>query len=321
VAQDTGIGEEHLSMARSRRSPRTGRVAAVALILLGLCVDAVGVNRSGGAALHGKGLVQGYGLLIGSVYGVLVGALAVGHRKWQRANTTSAPFSKARRLYTATSTVLVVGLVLGPLALILVGHGDRNRYPIHIPPPPPQPTPTETVAGITSTPYHLDLLPYLIALGALLAIVVGVQIWRLLRRSVKVRLSVGPVIGTEPAQPDQEEENAALADAMSAGRRALQGDDARAAIIACYAAMEESLAAVGIARDHADSPAELLDRAMAESVVRGPGPNALARLFREARFSTHPLGAQQLAAARDALEESISQLRNDRTKRANRVVN
>ena len=79
---------------------------------------------------------------------------------------------------------------------------------------------------------------------------------------------------------------------MESGRSALRTvDDARAAIIACYLAMETSLAERGAARGVADTPGELLTRATESGLVRGTAAGRLTALFYEARFSSHPLGS------------------------------
>ena len=100
-----------------------------------------------------------------------------------------------------------------------------------------------------------------------------------------------------------------LREAVESGRVALAGlDDARAAIIACYLAMEGSLADRGTARGVADTPDELLSRAVAARVVRGAAARRLTELFYEARFSSHPLGTDQRDAARQALDEIAAEL-------------
>ncbi len=100
-----------------------------------------------------------------------------------------------------------------------------------------------------------------------------------------------------------------LAEAVAEGRAALAGvDDARAAIIACYVAMERSLAERGTARAAADTPDELLARAVASGVVRGGAAGRLTALFYEARFSTHPLDGGQRDAASAALDELAAEL-------------
>jgi hypothetical protein len=106
---------------------------------------------------------------------------------------------------------------------------------------------------------------------------------------------------------EEEQDESALGQAVLAGRDALAGE-ARAAIIACYAAMEASLTEAGVPRLESDSPADLLARATARGVVHGPAPRLLAALFREARFSTHPMDTRHLDQARGALDEIAAQL-------------
>lgn len=100
-----------------------------------------------------------------------------------------------------------------------------------------------------------------------------------------------------------------LREAVESGRAALARiDDARAAIIACYVAMEGSLADHGARRSVADTPDELLARAVAAGVVRGGAAGRLTALFYEARFSSHPLTAGQRDTASAALDELAAEL-------------
>jgi flagellar basal body-associated protein FliL len=100
-----------------------------------------------------------------------------------------------------------------------------------------------------------------------------------------------------------------LREAVESGRSALRTiDDARAAIIACYVAMESSLAERGAARAVADTPDELLARATTSGLVRGTAASRLTALFYEARFSSHPLGRGQRDAAERALDELAAAL-------------
>lgn len=80
--------------------------------------------------------------------------------------------------------------------------------------------------------------------------------------------------------------------------------DPRAAIIACYAAMERVLADGGVRRLAAETPGELLARA----AVLNRAPEAAARLtalFLEARYSSHPMSA----ADRDDAQAALAELR------------
>jgi len=93
-----------------------------------------------------------------------------------------------------------------------------------------------------------------------------------------------------------------LADAVAAGTAALGATaGAREAIIACYAAMEASLATAGSPRRAADTPEELLVRAEGDGIIRTPAARRLTALFREARFSPHRLADAQRQAALAAL--------------------
>jgi hypothetical protein len=146
---------------------------------------------------------------------------------------------------------------------------------------------------------HIPLGPILYAL-LIIAIVaaVVVSIWW----STRLRRPAAPLVIEDVST---EELRAAVAE----GRAAFAGiDDARAAIIACYVAMERRLAERGTARGAADTPDELLARAVASGAVRGGAAGRLTALFYEARFSTHPLGAGQRDAASAALDELADEL-------------
>ena len=80
-----------------------------------------------------------------------------------------------------------------------------------------------------------------------------------------------------------------------------QDADSRAAIVNCYAAMEDSLAAAGSPPAAADTPAEVLARASAGGLLLSAAADTLTRLFRRARYSTLPVTESDRMAARDAL--------------------
>ena len=127
-----------------------------------------------------------------------------------------------------------------------------------------------------------------LAVGALVA----AGLW--LRR----RRRVGAARGGPPSAPSP------LAAAVTAGTAAL-GSTAgpREAIIACYVAMEATLAVAGSPRRPADTPEELLSRAEGDGIIRTPAARRLTALFREARFSPHQLADTQRRAALGALDD------------------
>jgi len=149
--------------------------------------------------------------------------------------------------------------------------------------------------------FHVPLaaVVYVLLIAALVAAAVLSTWWsRRFRPSLRARH--GDLIAEDPED---------LREAVESGRSALRTvDDARAAIIACYAAMESSLAERGTARGVADTPDELLARATESGLVRGTAAARLTALFYEARFSSHPLDRGQRDAAEQALDELAAAL-------------
>jgi hypothetical protein len=155
-----------------------------------------------------------------------------------------------------------------------------------------------------SGPWFTLHIPWATIGYALLVLVlvaaVAISIWWSMRQRRPAEL---------PDIPDDGVSAEELRDAVESGRAALAAlDDARAAIIACYAAMEQSLAERGAARGVADTPDEVLARAVAREVVRGTAAARLTALFYEARFSTHPVSVGQRDAALAALDELSAEL-------------
>ena len=151
------------------------------------------------------------------------------------------------------------------------------------------------------TTFHIPLavLLYTLLVVVLLTGVV-LSIWWARR----LRPAIGSREGAFSAHDPED-----LREAVESGRSALRSvDDARAAIIACYVAMENSLAERGTARAIADTPDELLARARSSGIVRGTAAARLTSLFYEARFSSHPLDHRQREGAERALDELAAAL-------------
>jgi Domain of unknown function (DUF4129) len=92
-------------------------------------------------------------------------------------------------------------------------------------------------------------------------------------------------------------------DTIAAGRAALDDPigDPRAAVVACYAAMEATLSSAGSGRRPAESPEEFLARTVAEGRLPAEPGRRLTRLFLAARYSSAPVTAADVAAGQDAL--------------------
>ncbi|WP_157034592.1 DUF4129 domain-containing protein [Actinocatenispora sera] len=152
-------------------------------------------------------------------------------------------------------------------------------------------------------PYDAASAPplWVVLVGALLVVTIAVTVAVLLRPRADRR----PVRGVDTSpEPD------ALRAAARAGRIALAAtDDPRGAVLACYRAMEQSLAAGAGAPAAADTPAEVLRRAADAGLLRADGGGAeLVALFGEARYSAHPLHQRATVAAGRALDDVLAEL-------------
>ncbi|WP_333770099.1 DUF4129 domain-containing protein [Streptomyces sp. IBSBF 2435] len=214
-----------------------------------------------------------------------------------------------QRLADVVRVTLIAAAVLIPIVLLTM-----HRFP----PSGPTPPDARPSGGTPLTPTHRPIpapkaykptggpqfsLPHIVellgvAVLVIVLLVAGYRLWRQLRPAPATPL------GYRPAT-----EQDLLAEAVDSGRRALfHGTDARAAVIACYAAMETSLADSGVARRVSDSPQDLLERAAGSGLLTGPHAGALTALFREARYSTHPMDGAHRDRAAAALDAIAAQL-------------
>jgi Domain of unknown function (DUF4129) len=283
-----------------QRRAQPGRSAGLTPVLVGLFVVGVLVGLRGGFAvpkLHGPlrsdGL--GIGIALEAVLAVLLSALLIRQRRQPAADFAT------RRLRIVLRGVLLAGLVAIPVILVadvpLRGH-LRTRAPTGPRlPVAPSARPTQLTRP-SSVHFPLSALLYTL-LGLVLLAAIAALVLLLIRHRPADQDALPP----EDASL-AEGERTELRAAVQSGQRALAGlDDARAAIIACYLAMERSLAAAGADRTDADTPAEFLDRAAAAGLVRTAAAGQLTGLFYEARFSRHELTGTERGAAQHALRQ------------------
>jgi Domain of unknown function (DUF4129) len=112
---------------------------------------------------------------------------------------------------------------------------------------------------------------------------------------------------------EEQEQTKTVTRAMLAGQAAVRDRmilDARQAIVACFAAMEQALAGFGgdVAPREADTPEEVLGRGISGCRLPEVPAGTLLELFREARFSTHPMHQADRDSADRALAELLSAL-------------
>jgi hypothetical protein len=213
------------------------------------------------------------------------------------------------RLRTALTYVLSAGILALAITLVDllvnlrlppggIGRGNRSA-----PTPPPVRLRLPKTSLSPSSNFPIAEVIYGLVAALLVAAIVALSVKALRQRR----------LGLPELEPPAEEYGDTLQEAVLGGQRALRElDDARAAIIACYVAMEESLARAGTSRSLADTPDELLAKAAGQLLISAGAASRLTSLFYEARFSSHPLGNSQKEAAERALAELASDLDHPR---------
>jgi len=270
----------------------------VLLIILGLAgLRGVVATPRWDGPLHRDGVAVGIALEVVLLILILVTV---------RRNVSGSQEAVARKLRGMLLFVLGAGAVAVAVATIVGLHLHLFTPLPKTPRRPVLPTATRSPSVLRpgsghGTSFHLPLaaLLYTLLVVVLLAgLVLSVWWARRLRPSIGSR---------EDGFIAHDSED--LREAVESGRSALRTvDDARAAIIACYVAMENSMAERGAARGIADTPDELLARARQSGIVRGTAAARLTALFYEARFSSHPLDQRQREAAEQALDELAAAL-------------
>lgn len=95
---------------------------------------------------------------------------------------------------------------------------------------------------------------------------------------------------------------AAVVQEAAAQRAALLAGMPRNAIVRCWLRLEGDVAAAGLLRNPADTSVEFTERVLGRYTVDPEAIQELAGLYREARFSQHPLDESARKSALDALD-------------------
>lgn len=296
------------------------RVVVGSSLLAGLTAAAVLLAGSGSLSWSAAPwLARGIGglsvalVLVGgvAVAAVLLGfvRLAMGRRRADpdapQPTTTPAPASRWQPIWAAvTLAVLGAPLVIfwllpqtsiswsgPPSSIIPLGPSQTATGPGSTPMTPPL-TPT----GPAAEP---SLWPILAVLGLLgLLAVAAIPLSRIRRQR---RALLAPRSRQTPPSIDDRPGPARRSDELPA--------EPRAAVLACYRAMETALGEHGLARRRGETPTDLIRRAAAEHAELGRPGGRLCLLYDEARFSEHPLGSAQRQDAVDALTAARAALR------------
>jgi hypothetical protein len=262
----------------------------LALVAAGLRGAVTAPSLAGGQFRQHRAVL---GIVMEIVLGCLLVALVVRHRRAPRDAVLAA---RLRRLLTWVVVIALVAIPLGYVPLEHLKVTPRAVTPQQSARPGRQVLPHEPPGGVP--------VAVIIVLAVLAALAAAALVYLLVRLAMAYRRR-GPwrrVPAGVPLEASAAKDEPALRDAVESGYDALRWlDDARAAIIACYEAMEASLARAGAVRAVADTPDELLVRAAGQGLVRGGAAATLTGLFYEARFSSHPMPR----ARRDDAERAL----------------
>jgi uncharacterized membrane protein YhaH (DUF805 family) len=304
----------------------TGRVVAVIVLLIVIAASLrgylPGVDRTAQPSSPDSGASLIYvAAMVGVTVLILAVAIIVRLRDPRRRAPNASPLSD--RLFDGrgrpTWQVLLIGaavLVAWLLAVLLLSHFVVLHVSGRPPGAPPSTAPTPATNG--SRPPQppgvgadRDVLRYLIAatVAMFVLIVVG-AVAGTRRRRVPEPPFVAAEISRPPTAPSTSE---SLVRAAEVGLAEI-GDrsrEPRAAIIACYAAMERELSRVpGAVPQDFDTPTEVLARAVESHALRGDSAAELVNLFEEARFSPHVMSEAHRESALSVLQLVLADLRS-----------
>lgn len=287
---------ERQAQDRLSWSARYARPVLAGLLLI---VVLAGI-RAARPADTGTGPLHGHVLPLVVAFELVLAALLIALlliRRWRPEPGYPAGILRAGLLRTIPIGMVAVAI------LAALSHLQVRPSHYHSQPAPPAARKLRTPRELKSAAVqHTDAVTYfLYALLALLLLAAIVACVVIMLRRVPAG-SAGDVL-----LPDDDDET--LREAIESGRRALRTfDDAQAAIIACYVAMEASLASAGTARGAAETPDELLGRAAQSGLLQGGAAARLTALFYEARYSSHALPLSARDEAVQALDEISAEL-------------
>ena len=207
--------------------------------------------------------------------------------------------------------VALVATTSGGMAWPSVGHGAHHAGTSHRSTSsggstsggsgsPPSPTGSPT----TTSRWLPDLGRFvLIAVLAFvtLAVLASLRVTLVRRQKIPPERSAtiqAPLV-EEPEAPES------LQTLLSEQLASLDVGTPRNAIVAAWVQLEDFAASHGFAKDRADTPAEFIARCVSAYDLDSAAIERLAELYREARFSRHPLGEHHRVEARECLTRLI----------------
>ena len=149
----------------------------------------------------------------------------------------------------------------------------------------------------------LLLVPTALVFGVALLVVARL---RLVRRRRQLSRRIGPRVsaagGDEPAYDEAEPD---LSEALDEGTRTIGEGSPRNAIVATWVHLEQAVEGERFPHRPEETPSELVERALSSYDLDGEAIRRLAALYREARFSTHPVTERHRREAADCLQRLL----------------
>ena len=222
---------------------------------------------------------------------------------------------KQRRPTAAPTALLPIGVLLGLLVLVWAAttgpvrmlRDSGRRYVFEPPTPIASPSDGSTTAG-SLREVTKDIKPIadlswlgdLIATGALLLVCIAVLLglrWLWLHRWHPPEQPEEVPFDVLPAQVA-----ASISNDRAAQLEAVAEGAPRNGIVACWLRLQASVEEAGVPPRRSDTSAEFVQRVLRSLDLDPRAVATLAALYREARFSEHPVGEDARTAARAALE-------------------
>lgn len=152
----------------------------------------------------------------------------------------------------------------------------------------------------------LLLVPSALILGVALLVLARLRVVRR-RRRLTGRTGVRRSPVADAAPPDEAQEPA-LQGALDEGARGIGEGSPRNAIVATWVRLEQAVESEHFPHRPAETPSELVERALASYHLDEEAIERLAALYREARFSRHPVTEEHREEAADCLHRLLATL-------------
>jgi hypothetical protein len=204
----------------------------------------------------------------------------------------------------ASSLLLAAWVTTAGYVPILRGIVPDEQTPRQGPPPGVKPPPEASPRRPREAHEHLGVDITIAMYAILILLLLGLAAIVVRRVTLRRRPSRDAEQVADPKGLEQDWEltvSQDLARSASRGLAALHEGEPRDAIVRCWTELEDAVEQTGLARDPALTSEEFTAAVLHEYAVKRADIETLGALYREARFSEHPMGEDHRARAIAAL--------------------